>query len=453
MDKITLFPAFVSIYLLYKGWGSEKIFLYFFLPVLLLIPTYYESKLIPGFPEVTFWSMALLPVFIFWMMKDKKSEINLHLIDLLVVAHLVVVFYAQYEATGYKDAQKIFYKDTVQRLLPYAMIRFFSVKEYFRIEMIRIMLVLTIILGFFMLIEAKWFTNYLDIWIRKIWPQSVPWDGVMQRGGIKRAAATFGHPISAGYFFSMMVPFSVWYHKNYGSDSKWFSKLAIAFSVLGTLASFSRAPMMGLGISALILWFGWHKFKSVLAVFISIAAVAGSLIVLPVFIEYVSVTRATALTKDQENAAYRKEMLDNYLEVIKAQPYWGYGRYTFPVIERQVSIDNEYLFIALTEGLIALSLYVILIIWVIFKLIHSVSFCDETDKNYQLAWVLMAAWISAIFTQATVFAGNQTVHVFYMIAGLSVTLSQIMAQQLTKEELSKITVSGKINEYHFRSTL
>jgi len=451
MDKITLIPALISIYLLYKGWGSEKIFLYFFLPVLLLIPTYYESKLVPGLPEVAFWSMALLPVFIYYMMKEKKPKINFHIIDLLVVAHLLIVLYSQYEATGYKDAQKIFYKDTVQRLLPYLMIRLMSVKESFRTDLVRILMILTIILGVFMLIEAKWFTNFTDLWIRKIWPQSVPWDGVMQRGGIKRAAATFGHPISAGYFFSMMVPFAVWYHKNYGKKGKWFTKLAIAFSVLGTLASFSRAPMIGLGISAVVLWFGWHKFKSVLAVFISIGVTVAIIVVLPALIDYVSVTRATALTKDQENAAYRKEMLDNYFEVIMDKPYWGYGRYTFPVIERQVSIDNEYLFIALTEGLTALFLYVLLLLWVIFKLIHSVSICDEAETNYQLYWVLIAAWISAIFTQATVYAGNQTVQIFYMIAALSVTLSQVMAQQLNSNGINE--KMEKKNEYHFRSTV
>lgn len=451
MDKIALIPALVSIYLLYKGWGSEKIFLYFFLPVLLLIPTYYESKLVPGLPEVAFWSMALLPVFIYWMMKEKKPEISFHIIDFLVVAHLLVVLYSQYEATGYKDAQKIFYKDTVQRLLPYVMIRFLAVKETFRVEFVRVLMIISIILGVFMLIEAKWFTNFTDLWVRKIWPQSVPWDGVMQRGGIKRAAATFGHPISAGYFFSMMVPFAVWYHKNYGKKGKWFTKLAIAFTVLATLASFSRAPMMGLGISALVLWFGWNKFKSVLAVFLAVVTSAVLIVAVPEFIEYVSVTRSTALTKDQENAAYRKEMLDNYLEVIQAKPYWGYGRYTFPVIERQVSIDNEYLFLALTEGLFALSLYVGLLIWVILKLIHSIAICDEAETNYQLYWVLLAAWISAIFTQATVYAGNQTVQVFYMIAGLSVTLSQVMAQQL-----NGITINDKLEkkyEYHFRSTV
>ena len=73
MDKLAMLPFFLTLFLLYKGWDSHKTFVMYFLPVLTLIPAYYDTKLISGIPEFTFWSSALIPIIMFWLFKDKLA--------------------------------------------------------------------------------------------------------------------------------------------------------------------------------------------------------------------------------------------------------------------------------------------------------------------------------------------------------------------------------------------
>ena len=172
----------------------------------------------------------------------------------------------------------------------------------------------------------------------------------------------------------------------------------------------------------------------------------GLSIILPKFIDYISVTRAEAKTVDQENAAYRKEMLDNYFIVIEKKPYWGYGRYTYPIINRQKSIDNEYLFIALTTGLVTLGIYILFMIWVMVILIRFISKRSWDDPNARLAWAILAGWIAAIFTQATVYGGIQTVHYFYMVAALAQVIVKLPKNETdANSSLDKV----KVPKYNF----
>lgn len=454
MDKIAILPAFGAILMLLNGKTPKYAFIYYFLPVLTLIPTYYETKLVQGVPEIAFWSAALLPVAAAWMINEKMEGYRFVLLDAIVLASLLAVFYAQFEATGYKDAQKILFKETVARLFPYIMIRTYFNDPENRVAILRVMATLGAIVAVFMLYEAKFYVNYLDQFIRRLWPYYVPWDGVMQRYGLKRASGSFGHPICAGYFFAMITPVAFWLWREGHYENQKHGLVIFGLCFAGALASISRAPIMGLFLSMAIIWYGWSKSKSLSGGLLVFCAVLGLALMLPKFISYVSVTRAEAVTQDQENAAYRKEMLDNYIEVIKEKPYWGYGRYTFPVINRQKSIDNEYLFIALTAGLVPLFLYLTIMFWVLIRLIVFAFQRPYNCPTARLAWCLLGGWICAIFTQATVYAGTQTVQYFFMIAAIAESIVRIRGfANNTKKTTETFDLRGVSYGYQFSRTL
>ena len=207
-------------------------------------------------------------------------------------------------------------------------------------------------------------------------------------------------------------------------------------------------------LGAVIIWFGWSRTKSLSGTFLAITAIIGLSIMVPKFVAYVSVKRSHAQTQDQENAAYRKEMLDNYIEIIGIKPAWGYGRYTFPIVKGQKSIDNEYLFIAITSGLNNLAIYLVLIIVVLVRLVRFAFSHTNDSPQGRLAWVLIAAWISAIFTQATVYSGMQTTHYFFMIAAISEALVLTRGHAFLPES-NPIIYTQKENdfEYNFSRTL
>ena len=322
-----------------------------------------------------------------------------------------------------------------------------------RVKSLQVITILGAIVSIFMVYEFRMYQNFLDSFIRGIWPNWVPWDGSMSRFGFKRAAGSFGHPISAGYFFAMTTPIAFWLRQQGLFKDQRFASMILFLNALGVITSISRAPMMGLVVSVIIIWFGWSRYKSLSGGFLVVAAVIGLTIMVPKFVEYVSVSRAMATTQDQENAAYRKEMLDNYIEVIRERPVWGYGRYTYPIIKGQKSIDNEYLFIAITSGLANLWVYAAILITIFVRLFMYAIRHDSDHVDGRLAWVLLAAWISAIFTQATVYSGMQTTHYFFMIAAISEALVlNGKARFITTQSKSKPT-EEVFYAYQFSRTL
>lgn len=451
LDKIAILPALGVLYLLINGKDTRTVFITYFLPVLTLIPAYYETKLISGIPEFSFWSSVLIPVFMIWILNEKMEGYKFTWLDMIIILHLVLIFYAQFEATGYKDAQKILFRESTKRLLPYLIFKAILLDNTKRIDALKMITNLGVIVSVFMLFEMKFYYNAIDLIIRNNWPYNVPWDGVLSRYGFKRAAGSFAHPISAGYFFAMSAPLAFWlWREKYYENDKIGLGVFIANS-LGVLSSISRAPIAGLLLSSLIIWFGWSKSKTITGGLLIFVSILGLAVIIPKFSEYVSIDRSNALTRDQENAAYRKEMLDNYIDVIKEKPYWGYGRYTFPVINDQKSIDNEYLFIAITAGLNNLVVYLIIIITVLVKLLRYAFSNSWNDKGCKVAWVLLGIWLSAIFTQATVYSGMQTTHYFFMMAALAEVL--VIRKNSFVSEHPKTTEIGAISEYNFSRTL
>lgn len=455
MDKIAILPLFGAFFLMARGRNSQDVFINYFLPVLTLLPAYYETKLVSGIPEFTFWTSAFIPILIVWVLREKMEGYQFSWIDLAILLHILLIFYAQYEATGYKDAQKITFREVMMRLAPFLMLKSIMLEPGRRRQVLIVMTFLGAIISIFMLYEFKFYHNLMDKYIRQIWPTGVPWGGTMARYGFKRATGSFAHPISAGYFFSMMAPiaFWLWRHDHYRDNR--VGLLIFGLNALGVITSISRAPIAGLLISAIIIWFGWSRKKVLSGGFLMIVAIIGLSIAIPEFIEYTSVERAYAKTRDQENAAYRKEMLDNYLVIIDQKPVWGWGRYTFPIVEGQKSIDNEYLFIAITAGKANLFVYGFVVLTVLVRLgIFAMRQRGDSQEG-RLAWVLIAAWISALFTQATVYSGMQTTHYFFMIAAIAEALVISNGAFLTKtkyESKSKLPQEEYL-AYNFSRTL
>lgn len=453
MDKLVIIPAFGALYMILKSKDARHVFYTYFLPLLTLIPAYYEAKLAQGIPEFSFWSSALIPVFLIWIVNEKMEGYEFSWLDVIIILNLVVLFYAQFDATGYKDAQKIVFREFTKRVMPYLMMKAIMLDRQINIQALKMITYLGVVVSLFMLYEFKFYFNYMDLYLRNIWPHYVPWDGVLTRFGFKRAAGSFGHPISAGYFFAMVAPLAFWLWRNKKYRNNRLGMIIFGFNILGVITSISRAPIAGLVLSFFIIWFGWSKSKAISGAFLVFVSVIALAIMAPKFIEYISIDRSHAKTRDQENAAYRKEMMDNYIEVIKKKPYWGYGRYTFPVIHGQKSIDNEYLFISITAGLVNLALYLTMIIYVLARLLKFAIAKPFDSVEGRLAWALIGGWVSAIFTQATVYSGMQTTHYFYMIAALSEALILSKGTIFENNKHKNISLEEESYDYYFSRTL
>lgn len=418
MDKLVLIPLIISAIMLVSR-KPRDVFILVFLPALTLLPTYFDSELIHGTPELYFWSAALIPILIVWALKNFEGY-SYHWMDLAILSYLLTVFYGQWTNSTYKEAQKILFNNMTAIFFTYVLARALCEDRKTLIRVLRMMTLLGAAVALFNMIEFRMFTNYFDEILRRIWPHHVMWDTgmVMSRWGFKRAFGPFSHPIVAGYFFSLIAPLAIWCYFQNHYRNKNIGRLVVFLNVMGMLVCISRAPVIGFILGLTIIFYGWSMNK---AAIMSVALVILTIIlmwILPKFIEYISVTRATAETQEQRNMAYRKEMWAAYTEVVMERPYVGWGRFSVPSVKGLKSIDSEYLGIALASGLIALSLYIIFLLGMLLRLVRFAYARSHDDPWARLAWCLIAGWVSAIFSQGTVYSGAQSVQYLFMLGGV-----------------------------------
>jgi len=431
VDKLVLIPFFISAAML-VGREPRNVFILVFLPSLTLLPTYFDTELVSGTPEMYFWSAALIPILFAWILKNFEGY-TFHWMDLIVLLYILVIFYGQWVNSDYKKAQKILFNNMMAILFPYIMVRVFCEHRDTMVQMIKIMTLLGAFIAVFNIWECRMFVNYFDEILRRAWPHSVMWDTgmVMSRWGFKRAFGPFSHPIVAGYFFSLMAPLSIWcYFQNLYRNPK-IGKLVVFLNAIGIFVSLSRAPISGFFLGLIIIFYGWSKSKAAIMSVLLILSAILLILLIPKFIEYASVTRATAETVGQRNVAYRKEMWQAYAEVVMERPYLGWGRFTIPSVKGMKSIDSEYLGVALASGLIALGFYLVFLLGMFVRLLQFAHPRDPDDPWVQLAWCLMAGWVTAIFTQMTVYSGAQSVQYLFMLGAVG----QVLILTSDKERL------------------
>ena len=136
------------------------------------------------------------------------------------------------------------------------------------------------------------------------------------------------------------------------------------------------------------------------------------------FLQWAGVGRENAKTENQETAAYRLELITNYIDIAKEQMYFGWGSNTWPKVPGQESIDNYYLLLFLMHGLIALTLYLIILIGMAIRLIfHAMRQPNPLPLGSALAFTLAGVYVCYIISVATVYMGNQTIALLFLVTG------------------------------------
>jgi len=76
------------------------------------------------------------------------------------------------------------------------------------------------------------------------------------------------------------------------------------------------------------------------------------------FLQWASVGRMHALSENQETAAYRYELVTQYLDIANQQMWFGWGLTKWPKVFGMPSIDNFFLLLYLMHGIIAFTVFV-----------------------------------------------------------------------------------------------
>jgi O-antigen ligase len=244
----------------------------------------------------------------------------------------------------------------------------------------------------------------------------------------------------AGILFVSALLFQLWLNANQSWEPKfkhakwlpWKKSTWITLVITGGVwMTQSRGPWMGGALGCIIfLAIRAKRLKS---------GITNALVMVVVLcgVFYVVTDRYTnpsdnAMSMDKENAVYRRQLITNYMPIVKEGGMLGWGR-DWPEVPGQGSIDNFYLLTALEFGYAGVGLYVLMVVITIYRLLRAAwTFKNREDATFALC--LLAIFVSITATLTTVFLGAQVIAFSFMVLGWSQSLQK-------RRELVPVTVS------------
>ena len=427
MEILALIPGIFAAFVAFFR-SPQRAFLDVYLPVLLLLPEYYRWSA-PGLPDPTFSQAAVLPVAAAFFVRGFSSRWRFSFADILVFGFAFCVGYSEYLNAGYKEAQNLMFDMLAWVISPYVLAKGLIEPGGLRVEFAKRLVMLLAVVSIIGVYEFRIGATPYRLALDRFFPwQGLGWVTTF-RWGFARIAGPYGHAILAGvmlvtgFRIQRWLEWSgVWEPKFRRFSAHPFSKARMLTLALlgGVFMTLTRGPWIGAFLAAGATAIGRAKNQRRAA---GIAATAVLLVGAPTFValwSYASVGRENARTVAQESAAYRKELIDQYVEIAIEKSVWGWGRNTWPKVSGMPSIDNYYLLLSLMHGLMALAFLLGIFLFMSVQLfLRGMSTPPAQPPGSSLAFTLLGIYFAIGFSIATVYMGNQVIPLFFMITGWS----------------------------------
>jgi O-antigen ligase len=208
-----------------------------------------------------------------------------------------------------------------------------------------------------------------------------------------------------------------WLRRRVVSGLPWTGgALLVGGIVLGLLMTQSRGPWLGALMMLGISWLARARSVKRAAMVLAGLVIAAGIVGYVFGSKYTEGSRLKAHDEEQENAIYRRELLSNYVPLVWQKPVTGWGITQYPSVGGQKSIDNEYLLLAVTEGLPGLALFLLIssaTAWRLVQLLRGKTNAIDRLLLFTHLGVLVGLWT----TIASVYLGLQVQILFYLIVG------------------------------------
>lgn len=426
LSVIVMIPVLVAIYFLVTK-SHREAFLYVYLPTVLCLPTW-SHWMIPGLPDPNFCSATVLPVTAAYLISGRRGW-KFSAVDVLVVLFLFTVGYSEYTNAGWSEAQNLLFDMIAMGFLPYVLAKGIVEPNGLRIAFVRSFVWCLAITVCTTLYEFRFGFN---LYIRVLGPffpgQADGWVTTF-RYGLARVAGPFAHAILAGVVLMFAVRFQLWLHAMGAWEPRLkrfhigpFSKsILLNLTMLGGLGiTLVRGPQLGAVLGGILGLVGQGKNPRLRAKLLILGVVV---IGVPLAIQawqYASVGRDNAVDSNQETAAYRKELIDKYVDIAMQHAPLGWGRSGWPKIPGMPSIDNYYLLLALMHGVYATLLLVTIIVVMMVRLYRNgMRYAPMKPAGSSLSFCLLGCYLGFMFSIATVYMGENVIPVFFLVTGFA----------------------------------
>lgn len=418
--------------------GPEEALLDVYLPTLLLLPQFAW----PISCQMTFGDTAILPIGLFLLFRRYQRR-QWSSLDLLLISYLAITVVSQTVNLGGKRGLNLALREFFAIFLPYYAVRQTLGRQQFAVDFAKRIVMLLVVVA---IISVWEFRMGSVLFLRPfvgIFPP--PGNTTVFRAGFMRTQGPFGHAMAAGTMMAVGYRIARWLDWNgTWSDRMWFlpiSKIRFCelWIVAGSIMTISVGPWLGWSGGAVALFICRARNRRRASALVLLVIVVVCPLVYSAFNAYTSVDRFEAMAKGdklQEDAAYRRELLPLYIPVVEARPTWGWGVASFPAINGMPSIDNGYLWTALTFGLYALGLWVAILVWSSIRLCAFGLRLPRGDPAALAAFSLMAIYVIVAIEnlEGAIPSGAQVATFFFLVTGWSAALLKSEAGKVVEVE-------------------
>lgn len=280
------------------------------------------------------------------------------------------------------------------------------------------------------------YAKHWQLYSAVVYAMGLQWDpGYLSRGGSLRASATTGQAIALGLVISVAIGFYLYLQEEV--RSKMQRSLGALLLAGGLFAPLSRGPWIGAAVMIVVFIGTGRKAIKRLMLLAAAGALALPLLAIVPGGQKVLDLLPFIGTVEVENITYRQRLIDNAVIVIQRNPWLGsFDFRSTPemqsMIQGQGIIDivNTYIGIALSFGLIGLTLFVVFFVSVLQGIRKGMrSFPNKDDEARRLGRALLATLAGILITIVTVSSITVIPVVYWSVAGLGVAYAQ-MARRL-----------------------
>jgi len=404
-----IFAALISVLLL-KAAKQEKNKVALFLFLLLALPQ--SSANIPGFGVIEYiFSIdyskilvitLLLPVCLEIRKAERGKKIRFTAVDKILFIYCVLVILLKFRhdsATGIARASVYMLLDV---LIPYyAFSRSIKTMSAFRDVLMSFVIAAMVasMLGIFEFAKG-WllYSTLADHW--GVHSSSF----YLLRSDLLRANVTSGHAIALGYVLAVAIGAFSFLKLGISSSLKWLAGLLLL--IAGEISPLSKGPWVGaVALGLVFLMLSPARVSHAIKLLLLIPVIAIALLTTDQgkqaieFLPFVG-------TVDEGSATYRQQLFDTGVQIVLDNPLIGSSDYLLRMENMRqgqgiIDLVNTYLIVALNNGLIGLSLFIMFFGLIIFNVYKMRSRVTQNLEIIRLGDCLIAIIIGILIMIST----------------------------------------------------
>lgn len=258
---------------------------------------------------------------------------------------------------------------------------------------------------------------------------------LLRDGGL-RADASTGQPIVLGYVMVVAIGFFFYIRKHIPGKLRQYGLFAVLLG--GLIAPLSRGPWVGCAaLFAVFLITGKYSSKQIFAMAAACVAAIGAISVTPFGAKIVTYLPFFG-SVDDSTITYRQLLIQNCISLIKGNPFFGVpnalGTSELQAMrqgEGIIDIVNTYVSIALSSGLVGLSLFIGVFLFVGIGIVKALWQIRESHPDLHLLGRVLLSVLCAILVMIGTVSSIMTVPLIYwMVAGMGVAYLNVVRQAL-----------------------